>query len=366
MPRYAFLMEQTLGHVVHANTLQRLSSTPEFADIQCRWLPVPFSAPDGYDQLPGARSNWTLRGSLRARSLLTAELVTNPAPDALFIHTQTISQLCKPWMRRIPTVISLDATPENIDEMGSEYGQMPTSGIAERVKKLVLRRTLTSAKYLVCWSQWAANSLIASYGIDPGRIRVIPPGVDTSLFVATNRTGRTGPVQLLFVGGDFKRKGGVELLQAFANLRGSGLDCELNLVCPTPPSEASLPGVHIHTNAMPGSEAMLALYRAADIFVLPSLGDCLPLAILEAMACGLPIVATCVGAINEAAVPGKNGTLVNPRDASALERAIGTYIAEPALRLEHGASSRLAAVQHFDSLRSFRAILASLQEAHNA
>ena len=362
MPGFTFLMEQTLGHVVHTANLQKAALAPEFSGCVFHWLPVPFRGADRYESMPGVHENWTLRGSLRARSLLYAHLKSSPAPNALFIHTQTIAQLCTPWMRTIPTIVSMDATPENIQEMGADYGQGASNAAGDKIKKRVLRNTLNKARLIICWNHWAAESLRSSYGVPAARIRVIPAGVDTNLFMPSPRSGRTGPIRLLFVGGDFERKGGVELLEAFTILKESGHNIALDLVTPSPPQGLPEEDITVHTSAAPGSAQMLALYAGADIFVLPSRADCLPLAILEAMASGLPIVATQVGAVKEAAQPMVNALLCEPRSPVALANAIETYVVTPGLRAQHGEQSRAIAINNFDSTSAFRQIMACLAE----
>jgi glycosyltransferase involved in cell wall biosynthesis len=80
-----------------------------------------------------------------------------------------------------------------------------------------------------------------------------------------------------------------------------------------------------------------AVYRAADIFVLPSHSESCAMALLEAMACGLPVVATAVGGTSELVQDGINGCLVPPESPEALAAALARLIADPALRRAMGA-----------------------------
>jgi glycosyltransferase involved in cell wall biosynthesis len=91
-------------------------------------------------------------------------------------------------------------------------------------------------------------------------------------------------------------------------------------------------------------EDMPLLFACADVVVLPSLAEGLPLAVLEAMAAGTPLVATAIGGTNEAVVDGVTGVLVPPRDAAALASAIEQVLADPAeaRRRAHAAAERVA------------------------
>ena len=82
------------------------------------------------------------------------------------------------------------------------------------------------------------------------------------------------------------------------------------------------------------------LLAAADIFVLPSLWEGMPNALLEAMAAGLPAVATAVGAVPEMVVDGREALVVPPGDAGALARALAELAESPARRREMGALAR--------------------------
>jgi glycosyltransferase involved in cell wall biosynthesis len=90
-----------------------------------------------------------------------------------------------------------------------------------------------------------------------------------------------------------------------------------------------------------------ACFERADVFVFPSHDEGMPMAVLEAMAAGLPVVATAVGGIPELLEDGENGMLVAPRAPKDLSRALERLCRDPRLRLRMGSrSARLA--QDFD------------------
>jgi len=112
----------------------------------------------------------------------------------------------------------------------------------------------------------------------------------------------------------------------------------------------------VHHGLKPQSEKLVALYRSADIFVLPSRGDCMPQAVIEAIACGLPVVATRVGAIPEMVTDGVNGLLVPAREPRALAEAIGALVSYPGRRHPMGHRSRVLAKQAYDADQNNRRI----------
>ena len=98
-----------------------------------------------------------------------------------------------------------------------------------------------------------------------------------------------------------------------------------------------------------GNQENVPLWLASlDLFTLPSFGDeGVPQGIMQAMACGLAVVATPVGAIEEAVQRDRTGLLVPPRDAAALAQALGRLMADEALRRAMGEAGRAYAQQNF-------------------
>ena len=102
--------------------------------------------------------------------------------------------------------------------------------------------------------------------------------------------------------------------------------------------------------AFPGwvdEDAVRALMRTADLFVLPSRAENQPIAILEAMAAALPVVATTVGAIPEQVVDGDTALLVPPANADRLAEALARLLPDAALRRRMGAAGRARFAAHF-------------------
>ena len=104
------------------------------------------------------------------------------------------------------------------------------------------------------------------------------------------------------------------------------------------------------------------LLAACDVFVLPSLFEGLPLSVLEAMAAGKPVIATCVGGTDEAVIDGESGLLVPPADSSALAAAIRKVLGDPRVagRLGQGGQARVR--REFDARRMVAEVSALYDE----
>jgi glycosyltransferase involved in cell wall biosynthesis len=345
--RYAFVTEHTVGHV----TFERLLRDAVTADpvIEAEWFPLTYAPQGAFEALPLLRSNWSARASVRARRLLAM----HRGPwDALFFHTQTAALLAGGPMKRAPAVISLDATPVNLDHVAEGYDHHVAGPRVERAKAQIVGRTLRRAAALIAWSDWVRASLEEDYGVDPARIRVIPAG--TRVPEQPPAREPNNRLRLLFVGGQFERKGGAVMLDAVA-----GLDVELDVVTQSEVPER--PGVTVHRDIRPGSGVLDELYARSDVFVLPTAADASPHVVLEAMAAGLPVISTAVGAIPEMVRAGETGVLVEPQDEHALRAAIESFH-DPARRSAMGAAAHARAREHFDATVNARRVLDVLAE----
>jgi glycosyltransferase involved in cell wall biosynthesis len=349
---FVFVMEQGLGHVVHSLNLKQVLSSEN--DIDATILRIRPAETARTRHLPLA-GNWSVQMSLETRRALH-ETLQRRRPDALFIHTQVAALFVRKIMREVPTVVSLDATPLNFDTMSEAYRHRRQSASLEQVKLWMNRRALSAAAAVVTWSEWAAESVVRDYGVLADRVRPIYPGVDIRRFRPTNKDTHPGPLRVLFVGGDFTRKGGTDLVEAVASLDGQvKLDVvtsAMDFHCPD-----GLP-IQVHRGISPNSDQLLELMASADVFALPSRGDCTPLAVAEAMASGLPVLATTVGAIPNMVVDGRNGMLVPPGNVREIARALEALASDRALCERMGAASRALAESQHDAATNWRRIFA--------
>lgn len=219
MFNFGFVVEQALGHVTHYQNLRRW--VDEDADICPTWMPIRWTVNDIWKYMPVISNNWSLQASLRTRDALNATRRIQSL-DVLFLHTQTLALFAIPFMRQIPTIISTDGTPLNFDTMGTPYNhKVGANSLLERRKFLWNKSTYHSATAVVAFCQWAKDSLVDDYDVPAEKVTVIPPGVDLEKWNfrrdKTEHQISTNALRLLFVGGDFARKGGYTLLEAFRN-----------------------------------------------------------------------------------------------------------------------------------------------------
>jgi len=167
-----------------------------------------------------------------------------------------------------------------------------------------------------------------------------------------------GRIRLLYLGHIGKVKGTGDLLEAVEALDPGQCQVELELVGdPLPGEDEARLAAEAKAVSGPGKEARLlppvsgqdklACFERADIFVFPSHYEGMPMAVLEAMASGLPVVATAVGGVPELIRHGENGLLVPPRAPKALALALETLCRDARLRSEMGRRNALVS-QEFD------------------
>jgi glycosyltransferase involved in cell wall biosynthesis len=198
------------------------------------------------------------------------------------------------------------------------------------------RAALETARRVIVTSRLTAETLAAEFYVPRARITVAPPGIDP----APVARGSGEPPRLLNVGTVTPRKGHALLIEALAGLRALPWDLvivgNLDRDAGTANAVRELIGRHgladrvTLTGELEG-EALAAAFNRADIFVSASFYEGYGMAIAEALARGLPVVATSGGATAET-VPADAGLLVPPGDAAGLARALHRMLAEPGLR----------------------------------
>lgn len=353
--RATFVMEQHLGHQAFYQNLRR--SLAAVAGLEPTWVEITYTNTGGWwEGLPLLPRQ--LRGILSGRQQAIAGLRGQPN-DLVFFNTQAPAALIGRALKAQPYILCTDITPLQYDAMSEHYAHRPDRNpLLKWYKHAVNCRRLQGAAHLVPWSHWVAHSLRSDYGVPPERITVVPPGVDLKRWQPGLPTERKRPIQILFVGGDFYRKGGDLLLQAFRALP-PGV-AELRLVTRTQlPAEA---GVSVRNDLQPNAPALLTLYQTSDLFVLPTRAEAFGIAAVEAGAAGLPVIASNVGGVSDIVVHEETGLLMPPDDAPALQAALAQLIEQPTWRQHLGHQARARVEQEFDAHKNALRIHALMEE----
>ncbi len=214
------------------------------------------------------------------------------------------------------------------------------------------RKTLRAVSAVIATSGWAADRLVDHHGLVPGRVHVAAPGVDIAP-LATGSTGTTGVPQLLCVATVTPRKGQRRLVEALAAVA----DLPWNLVCAggldqAPEYVARLRKLIVQLGLtdrvqLVGPRTGPELdtdYAAADLLVLASYAETYGMAVTEALAHGVPVLATAVGGLPEAVGHAPDGSvpgvLVPTDDPAALVAALRGWLGEPDVRGRLAAAAR--------------------------
>jgi D-inositol-3-phosphate glycosyltransferase len=233
------------------------------------------------------------------------------------------------------------------------------------------RRARTEAAIIGCSDALLAScsveldQLVELYGANPGRIEIVPPGVDHAFFSPGDQAcarralglDGTGPL-LLYVGRIQPLKGADVAVRALAELHRHGrADARLAVVGgPSGPRGASeVAALHALVDGLGLAERVRFLppqphellstfYRAADCCIVPSRSESFGLVALEAAACGIPVVAAAVGGLTTLVVDGETGFLVEPGDAAAAAARVAEIVSDDGLRTRLGrAGAEMAA-----------------------
>lgn len=202
------------------------------------------------------------------------------------------------------------------------------------------------AKFVACISHFCrSQGMIFADPADWHKLRIVHCGIQPERY---GRAPDHSPgKRMIFVGRLAAVKGVLVLLEAFAALLKEHPDAELTLVGDGPEREA----IHAHARALGCYDAIrftgylsqdevAAELAQTDLFVLPSFAEGVPVVLMEAMASGLPVVATRIAGIGELVEDGTTGLMVPPGDKVALTQALSALLEDPDLRATMGRTAR--------------------------
>lgn len=225
-----------------------------------------------------------------------------------------------------------------------------------------LDRKIAAAQFAVTCTQANVKHLCEKTGC-PASIHGIYHGLDIERFIPGSDDATKKIPQILSVGRMVEKKGFIYLVEACRILRDKGIQFTLQIVGESG-DQTSLIEQKIEEHSLqdrihlrsPMAQAELAdVYRQANVFVLPCVivadgdRDGIPNVMAEAMACGIPVVATEISGIPEIVTHGRNGLLVKPEDAASIADALEKLITSPQLRQTLGTAARQKILQVFDA-----------------
>jgi glycosyltransferase involved in cell wall biosynthesis len=264
--------------------------------------------------------------------------------DVLHFHRQATAYASLARMRATPSVVSIDCT--------AGYLMQTAATPAEARSYLPNQRrdgaVFAAARLIISTSRWAAQALRREYPRCDTALEVMPTPVLLERFPpgwAAERQARASAQpgyrpRVLFVGGDFTRKGGHDLVAAWRQKR-FGERARLDLITHSSlPAEIEGDGIRVHHGVTAYSPEWLELWRQADVFALPTRDEAFGQVFQEAGAAGLPALATDLTALPEIVLHEQSGLLVPPGDRLALAAALERLLSSAGVRREMGERAR--------------------------
>lgn len=247
------------------------------------------------------------------------------------------------------------------------------------VDRRMLCRKLREASFAITISEFNRSVIQGDCGELPrGKLHVLHVGVDTDVFHQPERgdPGAPNTLRIVCVGTLHEVKGQVHLIEACALLRQRGVDVTCRLIGRGPDEGALRKAIRrlglgdqvTLVGPLPG-DGVLEELRRADVLVAPSVVSArgqregIPVVLMEAMSCGLPVVSSRLSGIPELVDHERNGLLVTPGRADELAEALARLATAPDLRRRLGSSGRRTVERGFDLRASARTLVSLLRRS---
>ncbi|WP_420176365.1 glycosyltransferase family 4 protein [Luteococcus sp. OSA5] len=225
----------------------------------------------------------------------------------------------------------------------------------EEVTAFDLAAKTEQADGVACITDFTRSQLMRM--VDPEvwpRLEIVHMSVEPERFPVPASREHDGPLRILDVGRLVPEKGGPILVDAVAQLKERGVDVQVRFVgagalMERLQAEIDRRGLadRIELLGNRSQEEILEQYHWADVFVLPSFQEGLPVVIMEALSTGLPVVATRINGIGELVVDGVTGRLLTPGRSDLVAEAIEQLAGDPQLRQRLGAAGREAVLEGY-------------------
>jgi glycosyltransferase involved in cell wall biosynthesis len=259
----------------------------------------------------------------------------------------------------VPAFVALEAPYVVYTDRTYREGRRNDFGFRSRADPWWVAREATllrRAEHVFTFGPSTIDSLVSHYGIEPERMSFVGAGMNIPMSRReASHEARSAVVKILFVGRQWKLHGGPELVEAMSTLDPSRFRLDVYGCSPT----VTLPHVHVH--GLVDGSAVSAAMANSDIYVRASRQDAFPIAIVEALSYGVPVVCSSIG--NQPWMIGTAGRVVMPGDVHQLATAIDDVAAilPEAKRLASARAEQLAEYLSWDSVA--RTIADRLQEA---
>jgi glycosyltransferase involved in cell wall biosynthesis len=259
--------------------------------------------------------------------------VHSPLPPMLRTH--------RPMLLTVHTPMRTDARGLSVRDFHSLLIKLQSP-----VSYDIERRLLRSAAQVAAVAHSVAQEL-KEYGVDPAEVAVLGNGVDTARF-APNGSEAAHPPYVLAVGRLEQRKGFQDLVEAAQLVCRERPDVQFWIAGKGPMEDALRKAIHegdleervMLLGHVADRERTVKLYQGAALFVHAAHREGLPTVLLEAMACGRPVIATAVSGALDVVVSGENGLLVSPRAPIKMAEAIGRLLSDTPMRDRLGVAAR--------------------------
>lgn len=286
---------------------------------------------------------------LKQSAAALQEIMENSAAEAIVsIQPEPIAQI----RTTVPTALVHDST---FALVVGYYA--PFSGLSKRSVRLgheAYRRALQNASIYIYSSEWAARSAVRDYGADPARVHVVefganlrnPPSRQEAAGFVESRLS-TGTPRFLFLGVEWRRKGGDDAVNLIRILRRMGIPASLDVVgCAmegnSEAREFCVEHGFLDKSRSQDREKLESLLQGASFLLVPSIAECFGCVYCEANAYGVPSIGRNTGGVSQIIRPGTNGFLLSEdgRDLAELAEQVGPYLLNPDEYRRLAASSR--------------------------
>jgi alpha-maltose-1-phosphate synthase len=313
-------------------------------------------------KLPRLQNYWYLGKNFTSnRTVWRKHFYFDPAYRLALTQTARAIPVTSPFclqighMFSLPTVISgskcISYHDGNLSELlNSGFGM---EGVSRQRIDQALRYEEEAAQQMTAvftFSEYLRQSFIRDYRVPSERVFNVGGAINLAKIPNPTPTKDYALNRILFIGTEFKRKGGPQLLEAFATVRQTIPTAELHIVGPHTLDNIP-PGVIFHghlSKSDPAQSAKLeVLFRTCTLFVLPSLYEPFGIAPLEAMLYQMPAIVTNAWALRECVAPGTNGDLAEKGNAEDLATKITQLLSNPDRLATMGQQAREIALTQY-------------------